>query len=97
MDLSELKVKDAELAYPEVEAEEDEEETEEDDTEVDLQNALLLLRDAGDLLGTLASKTRRTWPDVINVYVGNQIEKLGCEITAFINDFDLDDPPGNAA
>ena len=93
MNLQDLKLetKYAELNYHEFE---------EDDTydpEDDIQNALILLRDAGTLLGVLAHKNAKKWPDIINQYVGKQIIKLGQEIEAFLADYDLDDPSGDAA
>ena len=92
MDLQELlkDVKDA------VVVEEFEDDDEGDDVEIDLQNALLLLRDAADLLGTLSHKNVKKWPDVINVYVGKQISKLGSELESFLSDYDMDDTPKKA-
>ena len=97
MNLSEL-----ELVPPKevVNVQTDEEEDYGDDPEVDLQNALLLLRDAGELLGVIGRKEKIKWPNIINLYVGRQIMKLGQEIEAFLNDFDMtdgDNTSGNAA
>ena len=96
MHLSELEFKEGEIVEDEYE-EEVEEEDDEDSTEVDLQNALLLLRDAGELFGILASKGRKQWPNIINQYVGRQIAKMGQEIEAYLSDFEMGDDNNGAA